>query len=97
MSEKSFLARQSVKDLAIAGAVLAGTAVVLFGLWKVKQGASAAADAVETVLTEKLNPASDQNLAYGGVNALIGCGDGSCSLGTKIADGVDAVKGWFTW
>lgn len=97
MSGKSFIARQSVKDLAVATAVLAGTAVVLFGLWKVKQGAGAAADAVEEVLTVKLNPVSDGNAVYGGVNALIGCADGSCTLGTRIADGVDAVKGWFTW
>lgn len=97
MSGKNFIARQSVKDLAIAGAVLAGTVVVLYGLWKVKEGAADAADAIEEVLTVKLNPTSEGNIAYGGVNALIGCGDGSCTLGTKIADGVDEVKRWFTW
>lgn len=88
--------KQNFKDVAVGLAVVTGTGIVLYGLVKLKQGAVAVGDAVTHVVTKDLNPASDQNLAYRGANAVIGCADGSCSLGTKIFDGVQAVKGWFS-
>lgn len=79
--------RQNIKDVAIGVAVLAGTGVALYALYKVKQGAEKAADAVAAVVKEDLNPASDRNLAYRGVNAvggaLTGQGD-SFSLGSWL-------------
>lgn len=74
------------KDAAIAIAVLAGTGLVVYTAWKVKQGAEAVSDAVGEVITEDLNPVSDQNLAYRGVNAIGAAisGDDSFSLGSWI-------------
>lgn len=72
---------QNVKDVAIAVAVLAGTAIVVYGLWK-------AGGVVKKAVTEDLNPASDKNLAYSAVNAVGGAitGDADWSLGSAIYD-----------
>lgn len=50
-----------------------------------------AADAVGRAV----DPTADTNLAYKASNNVVGCGDGSCSIGTKVYDGVQSVKGWF--
>lgn len=50
------------------------------------------------VLSTTLNPASDKNAAYQGVNALghaTGLIDEDDTLGTAIYGAVDTVKGWF--
>lgn len=72
------------KDQAIAVAVLAGTATVVYALWKAKQGVEAVAD----FAARDLNPASSENLVYRGVNAVGGAiaGDDSWSLGSAIYD-----------
>jgi len=52
--------------------ILGGAALVIggFAIWKLKQGAQAVAEFTEEVVTEDLNPTSDQNLAYRGVNGI---------------------------
>lgn len=74
------------KDAAIAVAVLAGTGIVAYTVWKIKQGADKVGDAVGKVITEDLNPVSDQNLAYRGVNAIGSAitGNSDFSLGSWI-------------
>lgn len=73
--------KQNIKDVAIAVAVLAGTAVVLYGLWQAKR-------IVVKAVSEDLNPASDRNLVYGAVNAVGGAiaGESDWSLGSAIYD-----------
>ncbi len=73
-------------DSAKAVAILAGTAAVLFLAVKLYQGSKAAAERVEKVVTEDLNPASDQNLAYKATNAVGAAvtGDKDFSLGVWI-------------
>lgn len=87
--------KQNFKDVATGLAIVAGTGIVLYGAWKLKQGAAAVGDAVAHTVTKSLNPVSDKNLAYRATGALVGCSDGSCTLGTRIYDGVEAVKNWF--
>ncbi len=84
-------------DKAKAIAILGGLALAGFVAWKIYKGAGALIDTATDVITTDLNPVSDQNLIYRGVNNVIGCGDGSCSLGTKTYDLVETVKGWFTF
>ncbi len=88
--------KQNFKDVATGIAIIAGTGLVLYVGWKAKQGVEAVGDAVSQAVTKDLNPVSDQNLAYRATGALVGCSDGSCSLGTKIFDAVESVKGWFS-
>lgn len=86
------------KNLAIGLAVLAATAGVIYAGYKVKQGLDAAGTAAGKAVDavgKALDPTADTNVAYKASNSLIGCGDGSCSLGTKVYDAVDAVRGWF--
>lgn len=67
-------------------AIIAGGLLLLYLL---KRG--------EDIVTTKLNPASTQNLAYAGVNALgsAATGDSSFNLGSWIYKRVDDVYGWF--
>ena len=46
---------------------------------------------------EKFDPTSDKNLAYTGVNKIVQAvtGEKDVTLGTKIYDVVDSIKGWF--
>jgi len=60
------------KDQAVAVAVLAGTAIAVYVLWKAKEGAAAVVETARGVVTQDLNPASDRNLIYRGVNAVGG-------------------------
>lgn len=80
-----------VKNVAVGIAVLTATAAAAWIAYKLYKGAGDAADTLKKVVTEDLNPASDKNLAYQAAGALVGCADGSCSLGTRIYDGVE----WF--
>src|SRR3972149_1289908 len=82
------------KNAAIGIGVLAALAAVTWLGWKTYKGASAIAGAAKGVIAKDLNPASDENLAYRAVNAAIGGGD-DYTLGTKIYDGVQWVKGLF--
>lgn len=49
------------------------------------------------MLAKKLSPLSQENVAYEGVNAAVQAvtGDKHATLGTKVFDAVDTVKGWF--
>lgn len=76
------------KGVAVGVAVLA---VVFIG-FKLYKGVSQTAAAVGDVFANDLNPASDENIVYTSVNKVIGCGDGDCSLGTKIYDAVQWFK-----
>lgn len=87
-----------VKAGAVGVAVLLATGAAVYLGYKGYQAAKATAAAVSAgadAVGKALDPTADTNLAYRASNAAIGCGDGSCSLGTKIFDGVEAVKGWF--
>ena len=72
----------NAKELAISAAVLTGVGVVLYVL--LKREAAAAAQAVG----QAINPASDQNMAYRGVNSVgaVLTGDPSWSLGSWLYD-----------
>lgn len=86
------------KNLAVGLAVIAVMAALGYVGYKTYKGAQAvgkAAGAAVDAVGAAVNPAADTNLAYRAANSLIGCGDGSCSVGSRIADGVDAVRGWF--
>lgn len=76
------------KDQAIAVAVLAGTVIAVYVLWKAKEGAAAVVETARGVVTQDLNPASDRNLIYRGVNAVGGAiaGEDDWSLGSAIYD-----------
>lgn len=67
---------------------LAGVAVAGWVAWKVYKGAGAAADVAKQVVTQDLNPASDKNIAYRGVNAAGAAltGNASFSLGSWLYD-----------
>ncbi len=88
-----------MRGAAVGVAVLAATSVALFLGYKGYQTAKAAAEAVSKgadAVGKALDPTADTNLAYRASNWVAGCGDGSqCTLGTRIADGVETVKGWF--
>ncbi len=62
-------------------AIVAGVALAAYLLWRAK-------GAIGEVLTTSLNPASDQNLAYKGVNSIGGAvtGDKDFSLGSYLYD-----------
>ena len=51
--------------LGVAAALVGGLA-----LWQLRKAAAATAEFAEEVVTEDLNPVSDQNLAYRGVNGI---------------------------
>jgi len=44
--------------------MLAGVGAAVYVAYKVKQGASAAIDTAELIVTEKINPASRENIIY---------------------------------
>lgn len=78
-----------------AGGVVAAVGLALAGagaffLWKNRK-----------VIADKLNPASDQNLAYTGANELLrsATGDPDATVGTKAYDLIDSIgatfRGWF--
>lgn len=60
----------------------------VYAIYNAKKAAGAVADTAKQVITKDLNPASDQNLAYRGVNGLGAAitGDNSWSLGGWIYD-----------
>lgn len=83
----------AAKSVVVAAAVLSAAALAVYvGVkgYGLARKARRAADAVGAAL----DPTADTNLAYRASNALVGCGDGSCSIGTKIYDAVDTVRGW---
>lgn len=61
--------------------IVAGVALAAYLLWRAK-------DAIGEALSTTLNPASDKNLVYGGVNAVGGAltGDSNFSLGSYFYD-----------
>jgi hypothetical protein len=80
------------KNAAIGLGVLLVIGVVGYVGWKSYKGLSGAVTAATDFVTTDINPVSDKNIVYKDVNDVIGCGDGSCSLGTKIYDAVQWVK-----
>lgn len=73
-------------DKAKAFAILAGVAVAGFLAYKIYSGASKTLEAGAKFVTEDINPASDQNLIYRGLNELTGGDNADSSLGTRIYD-----------
>lgn len=87
-----------IKGVAVGVAVLAATGAVVYLAWQGYQAAKAVAGAASKTLDavgKAVDPTSDTNLAYKASNALVGCGDGSCSIGTRVFDAVEAVKAWW--
>lgn len=60
----------------------------VYAIYNAKKAAGAVADTAKQVITKDLNPASDQNLAYRGVNGVGAAvsGDSSWTLGGWIYD-----------
>lgn len=80
-AEKAEKLGGGLKSIGIGVAVLAGTALVVYTAYKIKQGAEVAGDAIKKVVTQDLNPASDKNIVYRQFD-----GDDGSSLGTRIYD-----------
>jgi hypothetical protein len=76
--------------LLIVGVVVAAVGYLVYKL--VTKGPDAAKAALGAI-----NPNSPDNVFYKGANAVTGTitGDPNTSLGSKIYDAVDTVKGWF--
>jgi hypothetical protein len=82
-------------DQARALAIIAALGVGLYVAWRIKRAAGAVADAagaaIDTtveVVTKDLNPASQENIIYGGVNNILETvtGDKNATLGGKLYD-----------
>lgn len=75
-------------DNAKAVAILAGLAVAGFVAYKLYKGVAVVGEAAKEIVTEKLNPVSDKNIAYNGVNSILQTltGDQNATLGGKIYD-----------
>ena len=76
-------------DTAKALAILAGTGVAIFILYKAYKGSQAITETVKTIATESLNPTSTENIAYKGANILTG-GSSDYPLGSRIYDWLNA-------
>lgn len=73
-------------DKAKAFAILAGVAAAGFVAYKIYSGTKKTLTAAADVVTHDLNPASDQNIVYRGLNTLTGGDNADSSLGTRIYD-----------
>ncbi len=78
MAQATLFTNKQMIGLGVAAVVVGGLAI-----WQIKKGAQAAAQITEEVITEDLNPVSDQNLAYRGVNGVGAAltGDNEFTLG----------------
>lgn len=71
----------------IIGTVLVAILLFLFFFYR---------NDLKKVFTEKLNPTSDKNIAYEAANVITReiSGDPDATLGTKLFEVVDDIKGW---
>jgi len=78
---------------------LAVVALVVYLIWKAKKAGAAVLDFAKTTVTETINPASDKNIVYGGVNAVVQAipGNESATLGTAIYDSTHDSCGGLKW
>lgn len=78
----------SKTDNVKAGLILVAAAAVGYLAWRAYKGAGKAAQVVGRVITEDLNPASQNNLVNRAVNATVQAvtGDSGATLGTKVYD-----------
>ncbi|MFC3151801.1 hypothetical protein ACFOEK_12245 [Litoribrevibacter euphylliae] len=65
MAQATLFTDKQLIGLGVAAAVVGGLVI-----WQASKAAKAAAEFTEEVITEDLNPVSDQNLAYSGVNGV---------------------------
>lgn len=68
--------------------MIGGALAAAYYVYKLKQSAEQAVEAVKTVIQEDINPASSKNIAYSGVNSIGAklTGDDSFSLGGWVYD-----------
>ena len=78
---------------------LAVVALAVYLIWKAKQAGAAIFEIGKTVVTEKINPASDKNIVYGGVNTVVQAitDNESATLGTSIYDATHDACGGLKW
>lgn len=81
-------------DVMKSAAILGGVLIVGFVGYKFYRGAVAVGDAAKVLVTEKLNPASDKNIVYDGVNAALQAvtGQKNQTLGGWIYDVTHRAK-----
>lgn len=77
--------RMPTADTAKALAILAGTGIVLYLAYKTYKAGAAITEGAKTLVTESLNPASTENIAYKGLNVITG-GDAGSSIGSRLYD-----------